>query len=61
MQQKLNEYLSTRYHQPADEMQDWYSFEGSAADLRVLARTLYAVAMAPRFPAWNPDSPFQRK
>ena len=61
MQQKLEEYLGTRYHRSSDEMQDWYSYEGTLADLRVLARTLYAVAMAPGSPEWNPGSPYQRK
>lgn len=61
MQQKLEEYLGTRYHRPGDEIQDWYSFEGTMTDLRILARSLYAVAMAPRFPTWNPDSPYQRR
>lgn len=61
MQQKIEEYLNTRYHQPSDQMQTWYSYEGTLTDLRVFARTLYSVAMAPRVPAWNPDSPYQRK
>jgi Zn-dependent M28 family amino/carboxypeptidase len=61
MQQKLEEYLGNRYHQLSDEMQTWYSYEGTLTDLRVIARTLYAVAMVPRAPAWNPGSPYQRK
>jgi len=61
MQQKLEEYLNTRYHQPADEIQNWYSFDGTMTDLRVLVRVLYAVAVAPGVPVWNPDSPYQRK
>jgi Zn-dependent M28 family amino/carboxypeptidase len=61
MQQKIEEYLTTRYHQPSDQMQNWYSYEGTMTDMRILARTLYSVAMAPRVPTWNPDSPYQRK
>lgn len=61
MQQKLEEYLRRRYHRPGDEIQDWYSFDGTMTDLRILARTLYAVAMAPGFPGWNADSPYQRR
>ncbi|MEO8200802.1 MAG: M28 family peptidase, partial [Gemmatimonadota bacterium] len=53
MQQKLEEYLSTRYHRPGDEVLDWYSFEGGIIDLRILARALYAVAVTPRAPQWR--------
>lgn len=61
MQQKIEEYLNTRYHQPSDQMQSWYSYEGTLTDMRILARTLYSVATAPRVPVWNTDSPYQRK
>ncbi|MEP7325952.1 MAG: M28 family peptidase [Gemmatimonadota bacterium] len=61
MQQKIEEYLNTRYHQPSDGMQSWYDYEGTVTDIRVLARILYSVAMSPGVPTWNPESPYQRK
>lgn len=61
MQQEIEEYLNTRYHQPSDQMQTWYSYEGTMTDMRILARTMYAVATTARVPTWNPDSPYQRK
>jgi Zn-dependent M28 family amino/carboxypeptidase len=53
-------YIAKRYHQPSDEVQPWFSYDGALQQLRVTVRTAVAVADAPSQPAWNSSSEFRQ-
>jgi hypothetical protein len=52
-------YWNERYHRPNDQLADWMSFDGLAQQVRVLARTLLAVADSPKRPEWFKTSDFR--
>jgi Peptidase family M28/PA domain len=52
-------YWNERYHRPNDQLADWMSFDGIAQQVRVLARTVLAVADAPSRPEWAKTSDFR--
>jgi Zn-dependent M28 family amino/carboxypeptidase len=58
-QEQKQKYTAERYHQPADQMQPWFTYGGVVQQLRVTARTAVAVANAPSQPVWNPTSEFR--
>lgn len=53
-------YTSQRYHQPSDEYQPTFTYEGMAQQVRVLIRLAVAVANAPDLPRWLPKAEFKR-
>ena len=53
-------YVAKRYHQPSDEVQPWFSYDGALQQLRVTVRTAVLVGNAPTQPAWNPNSEFRQ-
>jgi Zn-dependent M28 family amino/carboxypeptidase len=53
-------YVAKRYHQPSDEMQSWFNYDGAIQQLRVTARTAVLVANSPTQPTWNPSSEFRQ-
>ncbi|MEO8294625.1 MAG: M20/M25/M40 family metallo-hydrolase [Gemmatimonadota bacterium] len=61
MRDRLEEFLRTRYHQPDDELQASYSYEGAVQDLKIVARMVAHLSTSPGRPAWKSDSPFQRQ
>ena len=52
-------YVEKRYHQPSDEVQSWFSYDGAIQQLRVTVRTAVAVANDPTQPTWNTNSEFR--
>jgi Zn-dependent M28 family amino/carboxypeptidase len=58
--QKKNEYIEKRYHQPSDQVLPWFSYDGAVQQLRVIVRTAVAVANAPAQPMWNRTSEFRQ-
>jgi Zn-dependent M28 family amino/carboxypeptidase len=52
-------YVEKRYHQPSDEVEPWFSYDGAIQQLRVTVRTAVAVADAPKQPVWNSTSEFR--
>ncbi len=58
-EEKRNEYIAERYHQPDDELLPWFSYDGAVQQLRVIARTALAIANAPSQPAWSKTSEFR--
>jgi Zn-dependent M28 family amino/carboxypeptidase len=58
-QKMKDEYTEKRYHQPSDEVQPWFKYDGAAQQLRVIVRTAVAVANATRQPEWNAESEFR--
>jgi Zn-dependent M28 family amino/carboxypeptidase len=58
-QQKKDEYIAERYHQPSDEVLPSFLYNGAVQQLRVIVRTAVAVADAPGQPIWNRTSEFR--
>ena len=54
-------YNRERYHQPSDEYQPTFRYEGMAQEVRVALRVALAVANATSLPRWLPSSEFQRQ
>jgi Zn-dependent M28 family amino/carboxypeptidase len=54
-------YNESRYHQPSDEYQPSFRYEGLAQQVRVALRVALAVANAAALPTWLPTSEFQRR
>jgi Zn-dependent M28 family amino/carboxypeptidase len=59
-EEQAQKYTAERYHQPSDQIQPWFTYDGAAQQLRVTVRTAVAVADAPGQPVWNPTSEFRK-
>jgi Zn-dependent M28 family amino/carboxypeptidase len=57
--QQQAEYTATRYHQPQDEIQTWFSMAGVMQQIRVILRTALAVADGATQPRWSAGSEFR--
>jgi Zn-dependent M28 family amino/carboxypeptidase len=53
-------YNTERYHQPSDEFDPAFRYDGMVQQVRVAVRVALAVANAPSMPRWLPTSEFQR-
>jgi Zn-dependent M28 family amino/carboxypeptidase len=53
------DYVTNRYHQPGDEWQASWSFEGMARDLQVLYQLGDDLARSKAWPNWSTDSEFR--
>src|SRR5690606_13817848 len=54
-----DEYRANRYHQPADEWEESWTFAGMARDLQVLYTVGSELANSDRGPDWSQDSEFR--
>src|SRR5216110_1377560 len=59
-EEQENLYNQQRYHQPSDEYQPTFRYDGMAQEVRVTVRTALAIANDPAMPRWLPFSEFQR-
>jgi Zn-dependent M28 family amino/carboxypeptidase len=59
-EEQENIYNQQRYHQPSDEYQSTFRFDGMAQQVRATVRTALAVANDRSMPRWLPSSEFQR-
>jgi Zn-dependent M28 family amino/carboxypeptidase len=55
-----DEYNEKRYHQPSDEIQPDWNYEGAVQDMRLLAELGWRLATDPVMPAYNPNEQFAR-
>jgi len=53
-------YTNERYHQPSDEVQPWFNYDGALQQLRVIVRTALLVGNAREQPKWNANSEFRQ-
>ena len=53
------EYTEHDYHQPSDELDPSWNFDGMVADARFAFYCGAAIADAPAMPAWNPGDEFE--
>ena len=58
-QQKRDEWTTQDYHQPSDEVKDWWDLKGAAEDGALLFAVGYRVANADRYPEWSPGTEFR--
>jgi Zn-dependent M28 family amino/carboxypeptidase len=56
----VNDYTSKNYHQPSDQFDPSWSFEGAVQMMEFSRRLVTYVANADAMPQWNAGSPFQR-
>lgn len=52
-------YTATQYHQPNDELADWWNLDGAVADLRLLFRMLLATSRDAA-PTWTKGDEFEK-
>jgi Zn-dependent M28 family amino/carboxypeptidase len=57
--QQVNHYTDVNYHQPSDEYDPSWNFEGMIADARLGFWTGLAIANADEMPRWNPGDEFE--
>ena len=58
-QQKRDEWTNHDYHQPSDEIKDWWDLAGAAEDGQLLFAVGYRVANATAFPEWSAGNEFR--
>lgn len=59
--QKRDEYTSTDYHAPSDEVKPDWDLSGAVEDAELLFLVGYRVANADKFPEWKPGNEFRAK
>jgi Zn-dependent M28 family amino/carboxypeptidase len=55
-----DKYNNERYHQPSDQVQPWFNYDGALQQLRVIVRTALAIGNAPSQPKWSSGSEFRQ-
>jgi Zn-dependent M28 family amino/carboxypeptidase len=58
-EEKRKEWTEKDYHQPSDEVKDWWDLAGAAEDGKLLFAVAYRVANADRFPEWSVGNEFR--
>jgi Zn-dependent M28 family amino/carboxypeptidase len=53
-------YTAERYHQPSDQVQPWFSYDGALRQLRVIVRTALLIGGEPKQPKWSASSEFRQ-
>ncbi|MEM7503479.1 MAG: M20/M25/M40 family metallo-hydrolase [Pseudomonadota bacterium] len=57
--EQVNYYTQVNYHQPSDEYDDSWNFDGMIADAHLGFWTALAIANADEMPQWNPGDEFE--
>jgi len=57
--EKRDEWTEKDYHQPSDQVKDWWDLAGAAEDGKLLFAVGYRVANADKYPEWAPTSEFK--
>jgi len=55
-----DKYNNERYHQPSDQVQPWFNYDGALQQLRVIVRTAVAIGDTPAQPKWSAGSEFRQ-
>jgi Zn-dependent M28 family amino/carboxypeptidase len=58
-EEKRREWTEQDYHQPSDQIKDWWNLSGAAEDGKLLFAVGYRVANADTFPEWKPGNEFK--
>ncbi len=59
-QEQHDKYNAERYHQPSDQVQPWFNYDGALQQLRVIIRTAMIVGNAAAQPKWSTGSEFRQ-
>jgi Zn-dependent M28 family amino/carboxypeptidase len=57
--QQVEDYEANRYHQPSDEYEPGWTYDGMIEDARLGFYAGLAIAQDPKLPAWNPGDEFE--
>ena len=57
--QQIDHYTKVNYHQPSDEYDDSWTFDGAVEDAELGFWTGLAIANADKMPKWNPGDEFE--
>ncbi len=57
---EAEEYLANRYHQPSDEYDPDFRYEGLLQQIAVMTRLAWTLAGNLAFPVWKEDSEFRQ-
>lgn len=57
--EQVNHFTEVNYHQPSDEYEDSWNFDGAVIDAQLGFRTGLAIANADEMPTWNPGDEFE--
>jgi Zn-dependent M28 family amino/carboxypeptidase len=55
-----DEFIANDYHQPSDEVKDWWDYSGAVDDMKFLAELGWRIANASEMPAYHPTEQFAR-
>lgn len=58
--EQKEEYVAKRYHQPQDNVQPWFNYDGAVQQLRVTVTTAVMIGDSPTAPTWNATSEFRQ-
>jgi hypothetical protein len=58
---KRDQYTSTDYHAPSDEVKPDWDLSGGVEDLQLLMAVGYRVANTDKLPDWKPGNEFKAK
>jgi len=57
--EQRDEYVAKRYHQPQDNVQPWFDYDGAVQQLRVTVTTAVMIGNRSAPPTWNATSEFR--
>jgi Zn-dependent M28 family amino/carboxypeptidase len=57
--QQVEDYEANRYHQPSDEYEPGWTYDGMIEDARLGFYAGLAIAQDPKLPTWNPGDEFE--
>jgi Zn-dependent M28 family amino/carboxypeptidase len=59
-QEQQAKYTAERYHQPSDQIQPWFDYDGAIQQLRVIVRTALLIGTTKDQPKWSSSSEFRQ-
>jgi Zn-dependent M28 family amino/carboxypeptidase len=59
-EEMVEQYTARHYHQPTDEVQDDWTYEGSVQMMEFVYRTVFYLGNQEGIPEWKPGDPFER-
>jgi Zn-dependent M28 family amino/carboxypeptidase len=58
--EQQEKYTAERYHQPSDQVQPWFNYDGALQQLRVIVRTALLIGSGSEQPKWSASSEFRQ-
>jgi len=57
--EQIDAWVEVHYHQPSDELNESWNFDGFVEDTQLLLEAGWIIAESPDLPAWNPGDEFE--